>query len=154
MGDTAEEKEAKISRNHTILRKVQEILESEEKIEMILIDYNLDRENKEEYEVNRKERICRVLEEAEVTEQEYELAIKESSNRGVTVILARDITETMVNNYNGEWIRAWSANLDLQVCLDFFSIITYITEYFTKVNYFHTNDCIHISSEGQGSISL
>lgn len=47
-------------------------------------------------------------------------------------MLQRDITETNVNNYNGEWIRAWSGNLDLQVCLDFFSVITYITEYFCK----------------------
>ena len=133
-GDTPEDKEEKIARNHTILRRVQEILESEDNIESILNDYNLEEENKDDYEMNRKERIKRVLDEAGVNIQEYESAIKESSKRGVTVILARDITETMINNYNGEWIRAWNANLDLQVCLDFFSIITYITEYFTKVN--------------------
>ena len=143
-GETPEDKEEKIARNHSILRKVKEILEIEEKVESILSDYNLEEENKEEYEVNRKERIVKLLKEAEVTDQEYESAIRESSKRGVTVILARDITETMVNNYNGEWIRAWNANLDLQVCLDFFSVITYITEYFTKVIYLNTGYIFHI----------
>ena len=134
-GNSAEEKEEKICKNHKVLRQVQEVLENEENIETIIKDYDLDEENINEYEVNRKERILRVLEAAEVTEEEYENAIKESSKKGVSIVLARDITETMVNNYNGEWIRGWNANLDIQVCFDFFSIITYITEYFTKVNY-------------------
>ena len=38
----------------------------------------------------------------------------------------------MVNNYNGEWLLAWSGNMDIQVTLDFFSVITYITEYYCK----------------------
>ena len=37
-----------------------------------------------------------------------------------------------MNSYNPEWARAWNGNTDLQVCLDFFAVITYITEYFTK----------------------
>ena len=89
-------------------------------------------ENLQQYEKNRKERILEVLRIAEVTEAEYETAIRESSRRGVNVVLARDINETMVNNYNSEWLRAWQGNLDIQICLDFFSVITYITEYYCK----------------------
>ena len=37
-----------------------------------------------------------------------------------------------VNSYNPEWIMAWDGNIDIQVCLDFFAVITYITEYFLK----------------------
>mgnify|MGYP006168924931 FL=1 len=37
-----------------------------------------------------------------------------------------------VNSYNPEWILAWDGNIDIQLCLDFFAVITYITEYFLK----------------------
>ena len=37
-----------------------------------------------------------------------------------------------VNNYNPEWILAWDGNMDIQLCLDFFAICTYITDYYTK----------------------
>merc|ERR1712105_47799 len=32
----------------------------------------------------------------------------------------------------GEWLEAWDANMDLQLCFDFFAVITYISDYFTK----------------------
>ena len=54
------------------------------------------------------------------------------STKGYSVILRRDVSETMINNYNSEWIKAWSGNMDLQVCLDFFAVITYITDYYLK----------------------
>ena len=37
-----------------------------------------------------------------------------------------------VNNYNPEWILAWNGNMDIQLCLDFFAICTYITDYYNK----------------------
>ena len=42
------------------------------------------------------------------------------------------LDEMYVNSYNPEWIMAWDGNIDIQVCLDFFAVITYITEYFLK----------------------
>ena len=54
------------------------------------------------------------------------------SKRGYSIIQQRDVDEIFVNSYNPEWTRAWKGNTDLQVCLDFFAVITYITEYFTK----------------------
>ena len=61
----------------------------------------------------------------------YEEALTFSSP-GYSVVLARDIDELFVNNYNSEWIKAWRGNMDIQVCLDFFAVITYITEYYMK----------------------
>ena len=107
---------------------MQEILENDEIVNHILSNYNLDSESLTEYEQHREERILLILEEAGVTEAEYLEAITHSSKRGISVVLQRDITECSVNNYNAEWIRAWSGNMDIQVCLDFFSVITYITE--------------------------
>ena len=37
-----------------------------------------------------------------------------------------------MNNYNPEWMLAWTDNMHLQVCLDFFQIISYITGYYSK----------------------
>ena len=64
--------------------------------------------------------------------------------------MARDIDELWVNSYNPEITRAWNGNTDFQICLDFYAIITYITEYFTKddsggvkilVNTLKASDC-------------
>ena len=46
--------------------------------------------------------------------------------------MARDIDEIWVNSYNPEITEAFNANCDFQICLDFFAIITYITEYYVK----------------------
>ena len=54
------------------------------------------------------------------------------SLKGYSVILKRDVDEIMINNYNSEWIKSWSGNMDMQVCLDFYAIITYITDYYMK----------------------
>ena len=51
---------------------------------------------------------------------------------GKVIILKRSVQEMWVNNYNPEWIRAWNGNMDIQLCLDFFAICTYITDYYTK----------------------
>ena len=54
------------------------------------------------------------------------------SERGYEVILKRDIDEIMINNYNSEWIRAWDSNMDIQLCLDYYAVICYITDYYMK----------------------
>ena len=51
---------------------------------------------------------------------------------GTKIILRRRIDEVFVNNYNPHWMEAWQGNMDLQLCLDYFSIITYMTDYVTK----------------------
>ena len=63
--------------------------------------------------------------------QKYQAALEYSSS-GYKIIMARDIDELWVNSYNPEITRAWNGNTDFQICLDFYAIITYITEYYTK----------------------
>ena len=46
--------------------------------------------------------------------------------------MARDLDEINVNSFNPEWLLAWNGNIDLQICLDYYAVITYITDYFTK----------------------
>ena len=61
----------------------------------------------------------------------YEKALSVSEN-GYRVLHKRDVDEIFVNNYNPEWILNWNANMDLQLCLDFFAVITYISDYYGK----------------------
>jgi hypothetical protein len=75
--------------------------------------------------------IHEILFTADVTEVDYYKALGISVN-GNAIILKRNVDEIYTNNYNPEWLVAWNANIDFQVCLDFFSIITYITNYYTK----------------------
>ena len=72
-----------------------------------------------------------VLKMAKVRENDYYKALS-ISTVGTTVILKRKVNEIYVNNYNTEWIRAWNGNMDIQVCLDYHAVITYITDYYSK----------------------
>ena len=63
---------------------------------------------------------------SKVTREEYNEALR-VSKKGKVIILKRTVKELWVNNYNPEWIRAWNGNMDVQLCLDFFAIVTYIT---------------------------
>ena len=72
-----------------------------------------------------------VLELANVDIDDYLEAVLETTRKGVSVVLARDIDGIFVNNYNPEWLRALDGNIDIQPVFDFFAVITYVTEYFT-----------------------
>ena len=72
-----------------------------------------------------------LLEKAEVSKKTYYEALEVSQN-AACIILKRDPREAYINNYNPEWMKAWDGNMDIQVCLDYFAIITYITDYYTK----------------------
>ena len=54
------------------------------------------------------------------------------SSKGYCIMNKRDIDEIYINNYNEEWIRCWDSNMDIQLTLDYFAIITYITDYYMK----------------------
>ena len=85
-----------------------------------------------------KARLLEVLKRAEVVGDSDEAILKKYhkllalSEIGYRVVLKRDIDEIHINNYNPEWILNWDANMDIQLCLDFFAIITYISDYYTK----------------------
>ena len=118
-----------------VLSKVKKILKDEDVMSKIL---------EETKSLDMKERIIAVLERAEIYEdlgvshqdrdelyKRYHDCLK-LSFRGYQVVMERDIDEIYVNNYNSEWIRAWNANLDIQVCLDHYAVVTYIMEYMNK----------------------
>ena len=62
---------------------------------------------------------------------QYEQALS-VNKKGYSIHYKRDVDETMVNTYNPEWISAWNGNMDFQLCLDYFAVITYISDYYCK----------------------
>ena len=126
-----EEKQAYLKKYGEILKKVRAVMEDAEVIEEIMGKYNKEKESKVEYETNRKKRILELLEIAGVDPNEYIEALS-WCRAGFSLHQKRDLDEMYVNSYNPEWIMAWDGNIDIQLCLDFFAVITYITEYFLK----------------------
>ena len=132
-GKTSEERSERKKKHKEVLDKVREVLENKEAMDIIWKGFgDKKRENLEQYIQNRKLRILKVLEVAGIRPKSNMAAVKECTRAGINVILSRDIDEIFINNYNPEWLRAWNANIDIQLCFDFFAVITYITEYFTK----------------------
>ena len=66
--------------------------------------------------------------------KDYLDAVHQQPRKGSTVLLKRDIDEIFMNNYNPEMITAWDANMDLQPTFDYYAVITYIVDYFTKTD--------------------
>ena len=126
-----EEKTHYMNKYEDILSKVQDLLEDEEIIKSIMDQYDKKSETKEEYRINRKKRILQLLAIAEISAEDYLEALSWSRG-GYSVHLKRDLDEIYINSYNPEWLRAWDGNIDFSPTFDFFEVITYITEYFTK----------------------
>ena len=112
-------------------------LKTEEDIRCLLMDLEVIKDCIDIKEIEKK-RLNKLLMRAEVqgtgekTSMEvYEDALGVSAN-GYKVVHKRDVDEVMVNNYNSEWIISWNSNMDLQLCLDYHHVITYISDYFLK----------------------
>ena len=73
-------------------------------------------------------KLCEV---ADVDHDEYVKALGVSRS-GYSIIQKRDLDEIYINSYNKEWIRAWNGNMDIQIVLDYFAVITYVTDYYSK----------------------
>ena len=135
--DMTEDDKRKLCKNYEILKKkVNLVLEDNEFITSVLEKHPKEEEvTKEEAEKGRYQRIDAVLHKAglisEEAKNEYRKALSFNLS-GYEVVYARDIDELMVNPYNPEITMAWNGNTDFQFCFDFYAIITYITEYFTK----------------------
>ena len=114
------------------LKKVRKVIDDKETMEEIMNMYPRSPDDTiEENTEGRRQRINELLKKADITELDYYAALKYNP-RGYRVVQKRDIDEMMVNSYNPEWLRYWKGNMDIQVCEDFFGVITYVTEYFTK----------------------
>jgi hypothetical protein len=53
-------------------------------------------------------------------------------SKGTKVVLKRELHDIFINNYNAHWMVAWDGNMDIQPCFDYFSVITYMTDYVCK----------------------
>ena len=71
------------------------------------------------------------LQELGIPLSKYLWALK-ISEKGECVVLKRRVSEGFVNNYNLNYLFAWQANIDIQICLDAYSVVSYISDYFTK----------------------
>ena len=115
-----------------ILRNVEELLKDPETVEMIMNQYEKGKTLKE-YQENRSKRIDLLLKlSGDFSYGQYIKAIKKAKIHGSTVLLQRDVDETMVNNYNPEWALAWNANHDIQPVISYHALITYVTDYWAK----------------------
>ena len=126
-----EEKQKIMATYNEILNKVSKVLDEKDVIEKIMLSYFKKTEKNTEHPKFIEERVRKICVIADVKYEEYISAIS-TSNHGYKVVLRRDIDELFVNSFNIEWIRAWNGNLDIQICLDFFAVITYITDYYSK----------------------
>ena len=54
------------------------------------------------------------------------------SERGRVLVLKRDLKERNINHYNTEMILAWNANMDIQLVVDPYAVISYIASYMNK----------------------
>ena len=117
-----------------MLEKVQDVLTDSDLINEIVSKIGDSvKETADVYKLNREKRIGEVLKLAGVTLEQYEEALSYSS-RGYKVVYKRDITEIFINSYNIEWMRAWDGNMDIQPCFDYLQTITYITDYYGKMD--------------------
>ena len=113
------------------LKKVKAVLEDERALEAIWEKVPSKGDTVEEYEQNRRLRIKEMLAMAEVDEVLYYGALQHS-RKGVVIVQKRDLDEIMIESYNPEWLKEWNGNISLLICGDFFGVITYITEYYSK----------------------
>ena len=98
----SEERSHYLQKYEDTLKTVQFFLDDEELIDSIMKEYNKESETKEEYAINRKKRILKLLAIADVTEEEYIEALS-WSRTGYSVHLKRDLDELYIKSYNPEW---------------------------------------------------
>ena len=71
------------------------------------------------------------LDSLSLTRDEYLNAVR-ASIKTPTVFLKRKTSESRINGYNKDVLRAWRANIDLQFVLDVYACASYIAAYVTK----------------------
>ena len=54
------------------------------------------------------------------------------TEKGKTIVMKRDVKERYVNNYNEEMLSAWNANMDIQLAIDPYAVISYMVNYAFK----------------------
>ena len=122
--ETGDKRRTLLKQYRDIIEKMKNALDDEKFVEKVMSKYP-----KGEFPIqSRIEYMSQLL---RFSYEDYTKAISLTSS-GYNVVFRRDIDEAYINPYNIEWIRAWNGNMDLQVCLDFHAVITYITDYYSK----------------------
>ena len=120
-----------LAKGSITIQKVMDVVADKNVTDKIMQKYQKENESRKDFELNRKKRIKEICQIADVKFDDYIEALG-NSNSSYKVILARDIDELMINPYNIEMLRAWNGNMDLQPVLDFFAVVTYISDYYAK----------------------
>ena len=78
-----------------------------------------------------EKQISELCKKCKVSVEDYTRALKFSYGR-YSITYKRNLQKRYVNCYNKEWIKTLNGNMDIQVCLDYFAVITYATDYVSK----------------------
>ena len=108
-----EKKKAFLSKAKEILSKARSILEEDD------LDINMS------FETFYKKI------DKDLTEAQYIKYIS-TTEKGVALFLRRRVKERFINNFNPEMLAAWNANMDIQIALDPYAVLTYIVSYVNK----------------------
>ena len=130
--ESAEKGQELLIKYREILRKVTQVLEQEDVVTEIMLKYNKQDETIEEYNANIELRIRDMLKIAGVEDYGEYIKALGTSKTGYSIVQRRDLDEIYINSYNIEWLRAWNGNMDIQIVLDYFAVITYVTDYYAK----------------------
>ena len=76
--------------------------------------------------------ISEVLKELNISETEYENALKISADKAFQLLLRRPTNSCFVNNYFDIGLLAWEANIDIQPVFDYYKAATYMCSYLSK----------------------
>ena len=107
---TEKEKQSKYDKANTVLEKARKVMEEVDITKLSFSEF---------------------LKRVEVSEEDYHQSLS-TMKRAHKVILERDTSEIWINNYNEEMLRAWNANMDIQVAYDPHAVVTYICDYAYK----------------------
>ena len=76
--------------------------------------------------------IIEILNELEITEEDYYYALSVSPDEDFKIHLKRSPNSCFVNNYNNVCLRAWEANIDIQPVFNYYKAVSYMCSYFSK----------------------
>jgi len=123
---TKEEKERKLKERKAILEKVKSYIDSN----LNPWYNNILRPDEPNY--NRPETIEEILENLDITKEEYEKALSISPDSGFQIHFRRLPNSCFINNYFAEDLMAWEANIDIQSVLDYYKAVSYMCAYLSK----------------------
>ena len=73
-----------------------------------------------------------ILQELQISEDQYYKALSFSSDSAFQIHFKRDPKSCFINNYFEDGLMAWEANLDIQPVLDYYKAVSYMCTYLSK----------------------